>query len=67
MSAQAPDISSGQQHVLRDAHCRLVALAADLQSDAIDEAALVRTAAALDTVVHRIRWVVRVNRHGEGP
>ena len=65
MSAQAA--SSGQQFVLRDARSQLVALAADLQPEAVDEAALLRTAAALDTVVHRIRWVVGVNRHEEGP
>jgi hypothetical protein len=64
--AQEADISSGQRYVLDDARRRLVALTGDLQSDTIDEAALLRTAAALDTVMHRIRWVVGVNRHGEG-
>jgi len=52
--------TQGQQRVLEDARRRLVALATDLEPQTADEAALRTTAAALDTVVHRIRWVADV-------
>jgi len=52
--------TQGQQRALEDARRRLVALATDLEPQTADEAALRTTAAALDTVVHRIRWVADV-------
>ena len=53
-----------QQRALEDARHRLVALATDLEPLTADEAALRTTAAALDTVVHRIRWVADVAADG---
>ena len=60
----ASETTAGQRRVLDDARRRLIALAGDLQPDT-SEAALLATAAALDTVVHRIRWVADLSRHEE--
>jgi hypothetical protein len=65
MGADAPArAASGpldrRQLALEDARRRLVALATDLEPQTADEATLRSTAAELDTVVHRIRWVADV-------
>jgi len=52
--------TEGRQWALEDARRRLVALATDLEPQTADEAALRTTAAELDIVVHRIRWVADV-------
>ena len=49
-----------RRRALEDARRRLVALATGLEPQTADEAALRTTAAELDTVVHRIRWVADV-------
>ena len=69
MGADAPARAAsgptqGQQQALEDARRRLVVLATGLEPHTADEAALRTTAAELDTVVHRIRWVADVSRDG---
>ena len=69
MGADAPDRpasrpAEGRQWALEDARRQLVALATGLEPQTADEAALRTTAAELDTVVHRIRWVADVARGG---
>ena len=59
--------AQGRQLALEDARRRLVALATDLEPQAADEAALRTTAAELDTVAHRIRWVADVTGDGRPP
>ena len=63
------DLTAGptptQLRVLEDARRRLAELAQDLRPETADEAALLATAAALETVVHRIRWIVDLSRHEE--
>ena len=52
--------AAGPQHVLAVVRRRLLAAAAALDAEEIDEGLLRATAAELDAVVHRIRWVADV-------